>query len=142
MCVRDVLFVNLVVHLLSLILTISPAHVHLDLFISFMISLTPVWFLIHMAVFLFIHVMLSIALSWARCLVLSLRVCLFGRFHVSYPYVTVGSMHCIDYTLLFNIIDMFDLATELARPKDFHPSRILRLISYSMEGYVKTCWPR
>ena len=51
MCVQGVQFVNLVVHLLSSIMTICPSHVHLDLFISSMISFTPVCILVDMAVF-------------------------------------------------------------------------------------------
>ena len=54
---------------------------------------------------------------------------------------TVGGMHLL-YTFLFNSIVMFDLDMERARLKASHHTLILRLISSSMKGVVKTCWSR
>ena len=102
LCARGVNFVNLVVHLLSSIMTICPDHDHLDLLISYIISLTPVWFLIRIQSFY-----CSIG-CWAL-LSHGLVALLFA-----YDFVTVGSMHWL-YTFLFNTTDMFDSKMEPAQ---------------------------
>ena len=125
-------WVSLEVHLLSLSLAMCPAQFHLSVLTVCMMSLTPVLFLIHSDVLWSLHVMFNMILSWALCIDLSLIVCFWVRFHVSAPYVTVGSIHWL-YTCLLRTIAMFDLNISLARPKACHPSVILLLISFSFD---------
>merc|ERR1711895_138537 len=89
-CCQSVIFL---VHLLSSILATCPAHLHFCCLTTCSISFTPVFFLIQVDLFLSLSVIPSMALSMARCAILSRFSVGFVSFHVSQPYVMAGITH-------------------------------------------------
>ncbi len=82
--------VTLVVHLLSRLRMVCPAHVHFLFLIVIRISSTFVCSLIHDARFLSLHVIPSILLSIPLCALLSFLSNSLVRRQVSDPYVRTG----------------------------------------------------
>ena len=85
--------VLLIVHLLSFILAMCPAHFHFVLVMYWTMSVTLVLCLMMVFRILSFSLTLSIFLSIARWLVSSLFTNAFVRDHVCHPYVIAGKTH-------------------------------------------------
>ena len=90
------------VHLLSFSHEKCPAHQCLVVQIWWIISMTPVFKQIQLALFLSCHVIPIIIHSILHCVVTIFCSCIFLRDHVSCPYVITGSMHSL-CAFIFNL---------------------------------------
>merc|ERR1712121_581951 len=93
------------VHLLSFILATCPAHLHFCCLTTCTMSLTLVFSLIQVDLFLSLSLIPNMALSMALCAILSKFSARFVSFHVSQPYAMVVITHWL-YIIRFRYMDI------------------------------------
>ena len=117
--------VLLLVHLLSFIRAMCPAHFHFVLVTYWIMSFTLVLCLMVVLRILSFGLTLNILLSIALWLVSSFSINAFVRDHVWHPYVIAGKTHWLK-TFLFRLIGRYLLRRFLCTfQKTLHPAFIL-----------------
>ena len=117
--------VLLIVHLLSFIRAMCPAHFHFVLVTYWTMSVTLVLCLMVVRRFLSPSLTFSILLSIAHWLISSFFTNAFARDHVWHPYVIAGKTHWLN-TFLFKLIGKcLSRKISLYFPKTLHPAFIL-----------------
>ena len=134
--------VLLIVHLLSFIRAMCPAHFHFVLVMYWTMCITLVLCLMVVLRILSSSLTLSILLSLARWLVSSFFTNAFVRDYVWHPYVIAGKTHWLK-TFLFKLIGRcLSRKISLYFPKTLHPTFILIETSWFVPFSIAIVCPR